>query len=859
MKNKYYYVSLLKSFKVLTFMVFTFLIHGLYAQAPSIQTGVTFQWSDTQVSNLNPATIESLTIDGTLYNTFVVPSSYDLEIGTSNHATNQLIENGITKPFNSANPAWNAAALDAFQDKNLNHYFAANPNGANICGDYTAALNTTVQRQTLSYGDPIPSNDGGVLAVTERGGNNCFYVEVYGIPVGGGPEQKLGQTFVINNGNHYGSVFQPPVTGSDYWRSGRVNNNGQTIAIALFYLNDLAPTGSSITRIEFIGATNDHGDGKFFLLQKYAVDQQLIECLDETYNGDLNILNNEPQNSKYKLISPPTNTGESFVFNTDGTYTYEPNPGFTGDVTFTYELCLPPPNTSVCDTGSVTLSYVDLPPAPTYNIDCSGGNDNFSLTVTSPLNSDTDPNQYQYSIDGVNYQTSTLFTGLAEGTYTVTVKSAYTSCVRSADSDAELINDNEVPTGTAPTGATGINLCSDDAQSTYTFDTATIATNYSDNCSTSLTINLTDTTLTGDNCGWTLTYTYDVVDLSGNKLENETIVYSGSDLSAPTGSAPSGQTGINSCSADAETNAPFDAATVASGYSDNCTNVSVSLTNTEITGDDCSWTLTYTYDVLDECGNKLKDETITHTGGNQTALSFLTEASDLTVECDGDNSADLINWITSYGGATVANSCTAITWSDNFSDLDIDCGSAGSGEVTFTATDACGNSVSTTATFTVEDNTPPTIDTAASDLTVECDGSGNTTDLNNWLNNNGNALASDTCSANITWSNDYTAISDECGQTGSATVTFTATDDCGNETTTSATFTIEDNTAPTIDTAASDLTVECDGNGNTTDLNNWLSSNGGAAASDACSTITWSNDYNAISDECGQTGSATVT
>ncbi|MCB4809697.1 hypothetical protein LG651_15745, partial [Tamlana sp. 62-3] len=72
-----------------------------------------------------------------------------------------------------------------------------------------------------------------------------------------------------------------------------------------------------------------------------------------------------------------------------------------------------------------------------------------------------------------------------------------------------------------------------------------------------------------------------------------------------------------------------------------------------------------------------------------------------------------------------------------------------------------------------------------------------------------------------------------------------------------ATFTVEDTTAPTIDTIASDLTVECDGAGNTTELNNWLNSNGGAAASDACSAnITWSNDYNAISDECGQTGTA---
>ena len=51
-----------------------------------------------------------------------------------------------------------------------------------------------------------------------------------------------------------------------------------------------------------------------------------------------------------------------------------------------------------------------------------------------------------------------------------------------------------------------------------------------------------------------------------------------------------------------------------------------------------------------------------------------------------------------------------------------------------------------------------------------------------------------------------------------ATVTFTATDDCGNSSSTTATFTIEDTTAPAIDMAAMDATVECDGAGNAADL-----------------------------------------
>ncbi|MCO6176482.1 hypothetical protein NHF50_15640, partial [Flavobacterium sp. NRK F10] len=72
---------------------------------------------------------------------------------------------------------------------------------------------------------------------------------------------------------------------------------------------------------------------------------------------------------------------------------------------------------------------------------------------------------------------------------------------------------------------------------------------------------------------------------------------------------------------------------------------------------------------------------------------------------------------------------------------------------------------------------------------------------------------------------------------------------------TSATFTIEDTTAPTIDAVANDMTVECDGNGNTNQLQAWLNANGGASSSDDCSNVTWSNDYTTLSDLCGATGS----
>jgi hypothetical protein len=142
-------------------------------------------------------------------------------------------------------------------------------------------------------------------------------------------------------------------------------------------------------------------------------------------------------------------------------------------------------------------------------------------------------------------------------------------------------------------------------------------------------------------------------------------------------------------------------------------------------------------------------------------------------------------------------------------------------------------------------------------MTVECDGAGNSADLEAWLASNGGATATDACSG-VTWSNDFDALSDDCGATGAATVMFTATDDCGNATSTTATFTIEDTTAPAVMDAMA-MTVECDGAGNAADLEAWLDSNGGASATDSCSGVTWSNDYMAMDLDCGATTSVMVT
>jgi len=306
--------------------------------------------------------------------------------------------------------------------------------------------------------------------------------------------------------------------------------------------------------------------------------------------------------------------------------------------------------------------------------------------------------------------------------------------------------------------------------------------------------------------------------------------------------------------------------------SDNCDdNVDVTFSEESTQGNNntCEggrYQITRTWVARDDCGNRTTHTQIITvddtTAPEQTGNCNIDDIT--TVECQGfeANRQEARDWrdgiINALSNCFSDNCSDVVVTSDfNFNNLSDECGLTGSLTVTFTIADRCGNAVHEEATFTIVDNTPPNIGTEASPETVECDGSGNNSALMAWLNDNGGAEASDACGS-VRWENDFDALSDDCGATGTVVVTFTAIDECDNTSTTSARFTIEDTTAPDIGTEASPETVECDGNGNNAALQAWLMDNGGARASDICGGVRWENDFSDLSNECGETGSVTV-
>ncbi|WP_430468327.1 gliding motility-associated C-terminal domain-containing protein [Winogradskyella ouciana] len=914
MKNKYNCISGISIAKTLIVAVLVMLPYVLLGQqSPSIQTGVTFQWSDNQGLNLNqPATIQSVSIDGTVYNTFVVPTSYEMtQLGEDGHSSNRIRRNGAFVGGNSGQANWVQNATAAFQDKNLNHYFNSSNNGEDFCSDFDELEDIEEdwedgegpQKQTIFYNPAIPSNEGGVLAVTERGGNNCFYIEVWGIPVGGGPEQKLGETFVRNVGNYTGCLFAPPIAGSDYWQSGRCNENGQTIGVGLFYLNDIAPTGSRITKIEFVAATRDHGDGKFFILQKYAVDQNETECVDEKFSGDLNYNNNVPNNSTYSLISGPTPAGLNFSLDSNGMYSYTPMPGFTGDVTFEYEVCLPAPNNTVCDSATVTINFVDLPQAPEANISCGSVNDDFTLSVTNPLGT-----EFEYSLNGGTFQTSPDFTNLPEGSYTITVRNTFTVCENTNASPFVL--DNLELTGTVTdvscfgdsTGAIDITVSGGNPPYTYAWSnsdttedltnveagTYTVTVTDANGCTisddftvdqpteelTSMVNSSTDILCRGDATGaidilvngGTAPYTYlwntgdTTEDLSGIVAGNYSVTVTDANgctsttqvtLNEPSADLEGSITNINDvdCSSDGDGSFTVSATGGTSPYlysiDNGVNNQNSGLFENLDNG---------TYNVLITDANDCTTTVTAVIGVNDVESPQISVPS--TINLEGCSTSDIIasNSVFEFNDSGSGDVQSTFASNPNYNASDdfniasityIDVITSTNNcpiivQRTFTITDNCGNSASAVQSITVDDTTPPTI-TAPADVTIEC------TDDESSANT-GVATASDTCGdVTITESDVETAA---CGNTKTIVRTFTATDACGNTASDTQTITVVDTTPPTI-TAPADVTIEC-----TDDESS--ANTGVATASDTCGDVTITQSDSEVA-ACGNTKTITRT
>jgi gliding motility-associated-like protein len=226
-----------------------------------------------------------------------------------------------------------------------------------------------------------------------------------------------------------------------------------------------------------------------------------------------------------------------------------------------------------------------------------------------------------------------------------------------------------------------------------------------DNCS-DVTITCTQTTESSESeCGIVITNTYTATDACGNSaFAIQTIIIE--DTTPPDIAVP-GDISVQ-CLDDVVACNPSAAVAI-----DNCSEVTITCTDSELEGDSCNGTIIRTYTATDACGNVTSAiQTITI---QDTIPPVISVEAEITVQC--------------YEDAIACNENNIIT-TDNCSDVIIECshgeliGDTCTGIIinTYTATDACGNESVATQMIIINDDTPPDLVTEIeTEINTNCD------------------------------------------------------------------------------------------------------------------------------------------
>ena len=327
----------------------------------------------------------------------------------------------------------------------------------------------------------------------------------------------------------------------------------------------------------------------------------------------------------------------------------------------------------------------------------------------------------------------------------------------------------------------------------------------SDNCDTNLTLSVSNSPLTGGTCGGTIVRTYTATDHCTNSAScTQTITVK--DTLPPSITCPA------PISVQCLTNVPpgttniAEFITLGGTLSDNCaTNLTLTFSNSPLSGGVCGGTILRTYTVTDECTNSGScTQTITV---KDTLAPTINCPTNISVQCISNvppRPSSLAQFL-ALGGTATDNCDTALDYSCSDSPLIGDtCG--GMILRTHKVTDDCTNTASCVQIITIRDTTPPSI-TCPSNITVQCLSNvpPAAANLAQFLTLGG--TASDNCDTNLSLSvSNSPLIGSQCG--GFILRVYTVTDDCTNSASCTQTITVKDTTPPSI-TCPAGFTVQC--------------------------------------------------
>ena len=424
----------------------------------------------------------------------------------------------------------------------------------------------------------------------------------------------------------------------------------------------------------------------------------------------------------------------------------------------------------------------------------------------------------------------TTFTCADLGANTVTITATDASGNAATSTITVTVDDNIAPSITTLSTIADVAL---DANGAAAIGMNDVVSSVTDNCGAP-TVTITPSSFGCGDLG-TNTVTITATDASGNATTSQ-VTLTVVDNSAPTIATVSGTVTV---ALDANGAGAISQSDVVASVTDNCTATpTVALSATSF---DCSdlGSNTITITATDASGN-VKTATKTVTVVDNTAPTITAPASiTLTLGSSGAVSLPLST-------ASAADNCSGAP-SLTYSATNFSCADVGSNTITITSVDASGNSSTTTMTVVVQDNTAPSLALSTAPVTLVLDANGSASLSTAQLVSS----ATDNCSS-VTLS--VSPSSFGCSDLGANTVTVTATDASGNTTTATASVTVADQTAPTIATVGSAVTVYLDANGS----GSISTSDVVSSTTDNCTTAP-TVSLSTTSFGCADLGSNTVT
>jgi large repetitive protein len=368
----------------------------------------------------------------------------------------------------------------------------------------------------------------------------------------------------------------------------------------------------------------------------------------------------------------------------------------------------------------------------------------------------------------------------------------------------------------------------------------TLTTTWSDNCSEGGEITASAGDVVTNGCTQSRVYTFSVTDACGNPATSTTTVSRTYDVTLPTINAPADYV-LDGCNAEWP-------AVVQASWTDNCSQGgTINGVAGSVTTDGCSQFRTYSFSVMDACGNTAIASTVVTRFYNESNPVIQPIANYSLQGCNANWPTLVTTWtsdcaeggnVTATAGDVVTNGCTQ------------------SRVYTFTVNDDCGNSATSNTTVTrTYDVTNPTIVAIANYSLQGCNA--------NW------PTLTTTWSDNCSEGGEITASAGDVvtnGCTQSRVYTFSVTDACGNPATSTTTVSrTYDVTNPTIAAIANYSLQGCNANWPTL-TTTWSDncSEGGEITASAGDVVTngctQSRVYTfSVTDACGNPATSTTT